>query len=290
MKPLVIGATNLDHTLQLKAPLRMHDSNPVTVHPALGGVGFNLMSHLAALTDEAHFLTAFKGPLPFASYTAIPLKKTPAYYAVMASDMVVGFADMDDLETLQPSPFLDPVKALKKDDMLLADLNFPVAFLAPLFEASKAPVYVDATSAHKVAKCVALMPHLTGLKLNRVEAESLTKKTDLESIIRVLETYPIPEIIVTLGPAGIVHVGQDVIFYHDQAPFDAFNLSGVGDAFMAGLYARMDAFRIERAFALAALTARSSSTTVPGLTDQALEKERSQRHVIIQKRRPRRPQ
>ena len=289
MKRLVIGATNEDHSFSLKAPLRMADSNPVKDAITLGGVGYNIAHHLLALDKDAQFITAFNRPLDDPRITTIKTNQAPSYYAVMESDMMVAFASMDVLETLEASPFLSAIKSLKEDDILACDLNFPESTLNTIFQVAKAPVWVDATSAHKVKKLHSLSPFVYGVKLNQMEASVYTGEQDLEPIISALEKSKIPEIVLTLGAKGVIHIKDEVIHFKDEAPFDAVHLSGVGDAFMAGVLLAEDEPSFDTAFALAAFTAKHEGATPPLYAYHSLNQERKNRHVSIQKRRPRRP-
>lgn len=285
-----MGATNEDHSFTLKAPLRMADSNPVEDTITLGGVGYNIAHHLLALDPDALFITAFDRSLDHDRITTIKTNQAPSYYAVMESDMVVAFAAMDVLETLTAAPFLPALKALKKGDVCVSDLNFPEPMLRELFQATKASLWVDATSAHKVTKLHALTPYLSGVKLNQLEASIYTGEQDIDRILLALEKSPIPDIILTLGENGMIHIKDEVIHYQDAGPFEARHLSGVGDAFMAGVILASEEVHFETAFALAAFTAKHPSATPPSDTYPLLNQERKNRDVRIQKRSLRRTQ
>lgn len=288
MKRVIIGATNEDHSFGLKAPLRMADSNPVEDTVTLGGVGYNIAHHLLALDDDAHFVTAFNRPLDHVRITTIKTDQAPAYYAVMESDMRVAFAAMDVLETVTAEPFMPAVQSLKKGDVCVSDLNFPEGMLRTLFQSTQASCWVDATSAHKVQKLHGLTPFLTGVKFNQLEASLFTGEEALDAIIDALEKSAFPEIILTLGEKGVVHLKDEVIHLVDDGPFEAMHLSGVGDAFMAGVILAPDEPTFDTAFALAAFTAKHKGATPPIHAYHSLNQERKTRNVRIQKRRPRR--
>jgi sugar/nucleoside kinase (ribokinase family) len=286
---LTLGATNLDHTFRLKAPLRMGDSNPVHDTITVGGVGFNMASHLEKLTADSHFLTAFDRPITLQRATVIPLDQAPAYYAVMEDDMTVAFAAMDALETMDVTPFLPALKALTPEDTLLMDLNYPEAFIEKVLEITPAKIIVEATSAHKIMKIKPYLKTLYGLKCNALEAMTLTGQAHLASAIDALERTVVPLILVTMKDEGAMEIKESVTHYQDHAPFVAHDLTGVGDAFMAGYLAASDA-PVEGAMALSAMIARMSGATDLDLTSKTWTQERKQRDVSIQTRRPRRPQ
>lgn len=290
MSITVLGATNEDHTFTLKSPLRLKDSNPVSDEITLGGVGFNMARTLEIAGADIHFLTAFDESVK-AYFKNIIIEKTekPSYYAVIDNDMEVAFASMDGLITLKGDSFTSVLKTLKKEDILLSDLNFETSLLKTLFEVTNARIYVEATSAHKVLKVKTLIPDLYGLKLNELEAKILTEKENLEEAIHVLETWPIKEIIVTCGACGAYIIDEQVTHYQDQAPFDSIHMSGVGDAFMAGFMMKNDSpiERIKNAMTMALLTSQVKGSTMPSLDIEKFKKEKEKRHVRILTTRPR---
>lgn len=290
MTRLIIGATNTDHHFHLKAPLRMGDSNPVRDHVTFGGVGYNVAHHMRELDPSSTFITAFNRPLTSARTQTILTDHAPAYYAVMESDMVVAFAAMDALQTVPVAPFLEAVNTLAATDRLIADLNFPEAFLREVFQASKAPIWVDATSAHKAEKLHRVSPFIQGIKLNQLEASVFTQTSTRAATINALAQSPVPEIVLTLGPEGIIHIRDDIVHLKDAGPFNPLNLSGVGDAFMAGMMLVPDDPLFDMAFALAALTASYDTATPPVDAYATITPERKHRDVRILTRRPRRPE
>ena len=287
----VLGATNTDHSFQLNAPLRMHDSNPVSDHVSLGGVGYNIAHHLDQLTSDSQFVTAFNDALSLTRVTSVSVAQPPAYYAVVDTDMTVAFAAMDGLESLEVTPILTALNALKKTDTLVMDLNFPAALLKTVAKETPAKIWVEATSAHKISKVDALLPYVHGIKLNRIEAQTWMNNDDTDKATEHLARLDLQEIVLTLGAAGAVHMTDEIIHYQDVAPFKAVHLSGVGDAFMAGFLLGDDSqSQMQSAFTLAALTAGSKSATIDALSLDQFMQERKQRDVRIQSRRPRRPQ
>lgn len=290
MSMTVLGATNEDHTFTLKSPLRLKDSNPVRDEKTLGGVGFNMARTLEIAGADILFLTAFDEPLK-AYFKKIIIEKAekPSYYAVIDNDMEVAFAAMDGLKALKGDVFMNALKTLKEDDILLSDLNFETSLLKTLFENTRAHIYVEATSAHKVFKVKTLIAYLYGLKLNELEAKILTEKEDLEEAIRELETWPIKEIVITCGACGAYIIDNHVTHFQDQAPFESIHMSGVGDAFMAGFMMEYDSAldRIKNAMTMALLTSQVESSTMPDLDLIKFKKTKEKRYVRILTTRPR---
>lgn len=290
MKITVLGATNEDHTFTLKEKLRMKDSNPVSDHITLGGVGFNIARTLELTENPLSFLTAFDSSVkPLFKDIIIEEIPKPSYYAVLENDMEIAFASMDSVSIIKGDAYIPHLTSLSKEDILCADLNFEVSLLKSLFKNTHAKIIVEATSAHKVLKVRELIHYITGLKLNLLEAQILTKKESFEEIITALEKMPLKEIILTCGNCGAVVINETVTHTQDTAPFDSVNMSGVGDAFMAGfLIPHENALdQIKNAMTCAYLTAQSFQSTMIELTLKDYKKAKEKRHVRILFTRPR---
>lgn len=290
MSLTILGATNEDHTFSLEAPLRLKDSNPVKDHMSLGGVGFNIAKTLELFKEESLFLTAFDDSIK-ALFRNIIIETTekPSYYAVINHDMEVAFAAMESLKYVNGDVFIPHLNRLEKEDILCADLNFETDLLIRLFKETKAKIYIEATSAHKVLKVHSLIPFIYGLKLNMLEAKVLTHQNEVENILNELEKMPFKEIILTAGDMGVYLINETITHYQDQTPFEQVHMSGVGDAFMAGYLLKSTSVfdQIHHAMTLAYLTAKSDQSTIPSLDIQKFMKEKEKRHVRILSSRPR---
>jgi pseudouridine kinase len=290
MNIVILGATNQDITLHLKAPLRLKDKNPVDLSEAWGGVGFNLAYGLSKLDHAVHFCTALEEEHhrlePFIPHvTALHVSPQPRYIGVMDHASVeVAFAAMAALDTLSLRPFEKILSALGPDDILLCDLNFPWPEVSALLKHTRARIFIEATSAPKIEKLKALNQPIEGLKLNRLEAEILTGHPDLKNIQAALETLPIQTLILTLGDQGVtVYQHQTWHHYQDTHPWQSVNESGVGDAFMVGYVSGLINHEdpVLNAFTLAYMTAQVDAATLPSLTREDLMKERRHHHVKV---------
>jgi sugar/nucleoside kinase (ribokinase family) len=203
--------------------------------------------------------------------------------------MEVAFASMESLKLLKGDAFIPHLKGLEKEDILCADLNFEVDLLTRLFKQTKAKIYIEATSAHKVLKVHSLIPYIHGLKLNLLEAKVLTNQIEEEDVIIELEKMPLKEIILTAGEKGVYLINDSVTHYQDETPFEPINMSGVGDAFMAGYLLKSPSTfdQIRVAMTLSYLTAKSTQSTIESLDNQKFVKEKEKRHVRILSSRPR---
>ena len=296
MKCVIIGATNVDTTLHLEASLRLKDKNPVTVKESLGGVGFNIAFGVSKLYPDVHFLTAFEGEnetlnTAFKHLERLLVKPQPRFIGVMKkAEVEVAFSAMEALDTLSIKPFKKTLESLSPNDIVCFDLNFQTDEILDLIKTTKAHVYIEATSAHKIEKLKTKALSLSGLKMNLLEAEVLTGSTDLRTVQARLEAMDIQTIIVTLGPEGVM-IYQDRFWthYQDPHPWKSVNDSGIGDAFMAGylvgLIKNEDA--VKSAFTMSYLIAQSPQATDPSLTRKIFIQERKHHDVNVISRRPR---
>jgi sugar/nucleoside kinase (ribokinase family) len=296
VKCVVVGATNLDMTLNLEAPLRLKDKNPVTVHESFGGVGYNIALGLSKWVPEVHFMTAFEGQKDrlintFKALTILNVSPQPRFIGVMQGSQVeVAFSAMEALDHFSCEAFKEPLSKLDKEDIVVFDLNFPVEEVIDLIQTTPAKVFIEATSAHKIEKLKTLKHPIYGLKLNQLEAEVLTEATSLEAITKYLENLPIHTIILTLGALGVmVFKKGNWIHYKDTHPWQSINDSGIGDAFMAGYIAGLvrDEDPVLNAFTMSYITAQYEEATAFDVDLATLIQERKNHHVDVISSRPR---
>ena len=298
MKCVIIGATNVDTTLHLESSLRLKDKNPVTVKESLGGVGFNVAFGVSKIYPDVRFLTAFDGEnetlnTAFKSLQRLPVNPQPRFIGVMKkAEVEVAFSAMEALDTLSIQPFKNTLQTLNHDDIVCFDLNFKTDDILDLIKTTKAQVYLEATSAHKIEKLRDKALSISGFKMNLLEAEVLTGSTDLMTVQSRLEAMDIKTIIVTLGQEGVM-IYQDRFWthYQDRYPWKSVNDSGIGDAFMAGYLVGLINHEdpIKSAFTMSYLTAQSSQATDPALTRKIFIQERKHHDVNVISRRPRSP-
>jgi pseudouridine kinase len=105
------------------------------------------------------------------------------------------------------------------------------------------PVMIDAVSVAKVPRIEQLLPKISILKLNRLEAECLTGIT-LDSKERVkqacftLVNRGVLRVFVTLGMAGVCAADKNGAIFVPALPVAVKDVTGAGDAFAAGVALR----------------------------------------------------
>ncbi|NLA71512.1 MAG: MarR family transcriptional regulator [Clostridiaceae bacterium] len=201
---IVAGGLNLDVLATPTGSFRPRDSNPGTIIERPGGVGFNIARNLALLDQKICFLTA-RGDdhagqmlVDIAQEKTIDLSHalvrecyaTSHYLAIHdeEGDMVAAINDMAVIDTLTPKDVetwfaLGKAEVPSENDKTdkqsgclgaIVEPNLPVDVLVELASQWDVPLFADAVSQAKIDRLIPILPYLTGLKLNRIEARQLT--------------------------------------------------------------------------------------------------------------------
>ncbi|NRF69459.1 pseudouridine kinase [Aquincola sp. S2] len=295
---VVIGGANLDLAGHADEPARPGDSSPGRVHAAAGGVGRNIAENLArlgrrvrlvsALGDDAdgrwlRRVTAAAG-VDTGGCQVITDARTARYLSLHAADgrLLQAVNDMAVLDALGPARLATESNRLRRAAAIVLDANLRDTALAWLFEQRfEVPLHADAVSA---AKCLRLKPGLAQLhtlKLNRLEAETLSglpARTPHQAA-RVADWFHaqgVRRLALSLGRDGLRLSDRDGPHCERPAwPVPLRNVTGAGDALMAGLvHAQLGGWPLPRAadFALgcAALTLTVDASNHPAISERAV--------------------
>ena len=300
-RPRVVcaGGAVADRKYHLVHPPAGGTSNPARGSSAHGGVARNVAENLARLGVAVRLVSrvgdddagrALKRRLTAAGadvthVTATRGFDTAEYVAVLdpEGDLVIGVAAMDVFTAISTS---DLDRGLADGaDWLFLDCNLHPALLehGVARGAAGVRVAVDAVSTIKVTR---LPGDLTGVDLlfcNADEARAyLTDPSDTddgEVAARILDAGA-GAVVLTRGAAGVVVADPDGVREHPAVPADVVDVTGAGDALVAGTLAALLAGRDLDAAAnagarLAALTVAVAETvrTDLGLVAGALAPE-----------------
>ncbi len=248
----VIGGAVIDIFLHPYHRMVLHDSNPGYVHESLGGVARNIAENLARLGFQCTLLTALGndtyGTLIRQSAAAIGLtldvittERTPAYYSVIDEnqDDLIGVAVMDQLSSIDSNILLSRKIDIQKADLVIMDTNLSESAMETVLNLAKAPVVVDAISTQKAMKIRSMLPRIWGLKVNQLEAETLSGyriKTpeDLIKVGAFFQEKGLQHTWITLGKEGAYHFQQTTWDYQKGRTVQVINPTGAGDAFLSG--------------------------------------------------------
>lgn len=291
---LVLGGANMDISASTERVLSAGDSNPGRIRCAPGGVARNVAENLARLGHDTRLLSAVGDDLHGRSLLEATQKAgvdvrgcwvfageaTSTYVSVHgpAGDLAVAVNDMRILERITPEQLAAHSERVRHAAVLVVDCNLTDAALAWLFANRGAtPVFVDAVSAFKCLRIRPWLAQVHTLKLNRQEAQALCGFTlqtdaDVERAAQWLHAQGVQQVLLSLGVRGVYWSDQDADHgWQGVLPGDVVNVTGAGDALMAGLvhgfvHQQTLAQAIPFALACAALTVASEQANHPSLS------------------------
>lgn len=295
---VVVGGANTDVVGVSSNGLRSRDSNPGRIRTSAGGVGRNIAENLARLGLAVDLVSAFgddeagqalmrscrgRGIGITASIVATDLPGAH-YLAVLDErhDMAVAVNDMRVLDLLTAEALSEPerVALLLAADLVVADANLSAEALELLTAVVRAPIVLEPVSAAKATRAVGVLPRLTAVTPNVLEAAALLGH-DVAGIdgalvaAREFVHRGVGAAFVTCGGDGIAWADDDGVGVVPAPRVEVANASGAGDAFCAGvayaLLARMGAQAAARVgTALAAFALTDEDTVSRSVTRAAM--------------------
>jgi pseudouridine kinase len=300
-RALCIGGAVLDRKYRARQPLIDATSNPVDGVRSLGGVARNVAENLARLGTATSFVSIVgddeggRTLLTYMRERGIDVSQmmvtgerpTAEYAAILdpAGDLVMGLADMGIFDLLQPD-HLDRIwPHLASATWVFSDCNPPAETLAALIarrQGARFRLAVDAVSAVKAAR---LPSDLTGIDLlfmNIDEANGILKRRgratieDAREAATGLRQAGAGQAVVTMGAEGIAVAGPDGARTFTAVKAVSVDMTGAGDAMIAGTLHRVmagdDIYTAARTGALlGALTTESAASVHTDLSQAFLE-------------------
>lgn len=251
-KPIaVIGGMNMDIGGSADGALRLRDSNPGTVTLRPGGVGRNIAHNLRLLGHPVRLLSAVgddaNGTALLESCAALgidvsmclvrPRERSSTYLYVTddSGDMLLGIADMAISDRITPAVLEPLLPRLNDCAAAVVDANLSEAALETLSAGLRIPLYADPVSVAKAPRLRRLLPRLTALKPNRLEAQALTGERDPERAARALLDAGVERIFLSMGAEGLLAADREQTLRLPAVEAQAVNTTGAGDAAMAAL-------------------------------------------------------
>ncbi len=290
---VVIGGANTDVVGVSADPLIAADSNPGVVRFSAGGVARNIAENLARLGEQVELVTAL-GDDHAARMLAsscrdagiglehsITVAGTPGsvYLAVIDSggDLVAAVSDMRALDALTPSAIERALEGMPAPDALVFDTNISAeAIVAACGWTPGIPVFADCVSVAKAPRIRESLAHVSALHVNALEAETLTGvavRDTADGASRAsehLHRLGVERVYITDGPRGVYYSSAEESGRIAAPRVGVENVTGAGDAFMAGVvWGTLQEMPVSAAartgVAAAAITLRSPSTVSPGI-------------------------
>lgn len=253
---VVVGGVNMDIGGKSYNPLVPNDSNPGEVHMSLGGVGRNIAHNMALLGVETRLLTAFGDDLyaekiagscgelgiDISGALKIPGASTSTYLYIAGPDgeMEMAVSDMDICKEITPEYLAGKMHVLNNAQLVVADTNIPQESLKFLAEHCSVPIFIDPVSTAKAVKIKSILDKIHTLKPNKLEAELLSgvkinDTQDLEKAADILLATGLRRVFISLGSDGVFAADHKEKMIVPCKKVEPLNMTGAGDAFMAGL-------------------------------------------------------
>ena len=278
MKVCVIGGANVDITATSARAFQFGDSNPGAVRISWGGVGRNIAHNLALLGDRVELMTIFGGgvfgPVIAAScqdagigteHAEIAPAGTHSFFVSMNNadgELVGGVADMNAAEGMTPEWLAARLQAINGADAVVADANCRAESLAWLIDHCAKPLYLDAVSVAKAGRIA------RALDLSKKKSFFALKCNALEN--QALNALP-PEAVqrryVSVGAEGLRVEEAGRLYEFPALPCIVRNVTGGGDALLAGIVHAGPGASIEESARLGLLCARCAVESPEAVSD-----------------------
>ncbi len=292
----VVGGANMDIGAKPFGPLSERDSNPGRVRVSVGGVGRNIAHNLRLLGLPVAFLTALGKDAHgdrIASECAMAgmacdrilrthEEPTSTYLFISdeTGDMRLAVSDMEICRCITPEYLAGEIALMESSAAVVLDANLPEESIRFLGERLHVPLFADPVSTAKAGRLRSILGKLHTLKPNLQEAEllsriSIRKEADLARAADALLATGLRRVFISLGREGVYAAWENRRIHIPCCPAAAVNMTGAGDAMMAGLvWAFTEGLTPEdsaRAAAAAAAVAVESARTVnPDLCPEAV--------------------
>ena len=258
----VIGGVNMDISAALTAPFVPADSVPGQVTLGCGGVARNIAHNLRLMGHEVKFLSAFGGEtfgeMCWRECQAIGLDlslsercegmRNGLYLCVtdLTGEMIAAVADTDIISRITPEFLEARLTDINSSVAVIADTNISVNALQFLIDHCTAPLLVDAVSTAKAPRVIKALQQsqskkLHALKLNLIEAQTVTRCDSVETAADHLTMLGVEQVYITMGSEGVYCSNGSLHQQFKAIPTRVINTTGAGDAFIAGVaHAQME--------------------------------------------------
>ena len=252
----VIGGVNMDISAALTAPFVPADSVPGQVTLGCGGVARNIAHNLRLMGHQVKFVSAFGGEtfgeMCWRECEAIGLDlslsercegmRNGLYLCVndQTGDMIAAVADTDIIARITPEFLAARIDDINRSAIVIADTNISTDALQYLIDHCTAPLMVDTVSTAKATRIIKALqqsssPRLHALKLNLIEAQTVTRCDTAKAAADHLAALGVQQVYITMGSDGVYCSDGSLHQQFKAIPTRVINTTGAGDAFIAGV-------------------------------------------------------
>jgi pseudouridine kinase len=297
---ICIGGAVLDRKYHARKELIWETSNPVDGYRSFGGVARNVAENLVRLGVELSFISIVGDDTngrdlvrhlrdlgADVSQVITTTERPTAEYAAILdprNDLALGIADMDIFDLLTPAHLDRFWPHLASASWVFIDCNMPAATIEALIARKQGARFKLALDTVSTPKSARLPRDLSGIDLifsNYDEASAILGATDpstrpsLTEAAVALCRAGAREAIVTRGAHGYAVASGDDVTEMRSVPAQPLDMTGAGDAMIAGTLFRLLGGAPLRVAAqtgalLATLTTESASSVHPQLSPQFL--------------------
>lgn len=251
-KPIaVIGGMNMDLLGVPEGAFLFRDSNPGRIVMRPGGVGRNIASRLRGLgapvllitalgnDDRAQLLDACcRGEGIDMHLTLQTDRPCPTYLCIHdeKGDMAAAVSDMSAMDCLTPEAIASRAAEINSAcAACVLDANLSPEALEAAAASIRLPLIADPVSTVKAQRLRSILPHLTALKPNQMEAAALTGEQQPPRAARALLRAGVQNVFISMGAEGVYYASPREEGVMPAMRLPHIPLTGAGDALCAGL-------------------------------------------------------
>ena len=256
MKITVIGESNIDIAVKPHGDLSAKGCTPSSIAIHHGGVARNIAHNLCLLGHEVQLASVF-GNDDFAQSMIEECEKLgidlslSSQYKNAKSPIFLSFNDevgnvqsaVSDIalnSCLNLDWIRERIDAINRSDMVVADTLLSAEALTFLIDHCLVPLYIDTVSPNRALLLTEALKQswkksVFALKCNLAEAQSMTGTQNPEDAIKLLCAKGIEEVYLTMGEEGVCYGSKKEFRQFSAIEVEAVNVTGSGDAFLAGV-------------------------------------------------------
>ncbi|MGL5979062.1 MAG: carbohydrate kinase family protein [Erysipelotrichaceae bacterium] len=254
---LVFGVSIMDIFGFVDYKYAAYDSNPGCVQTSFGGVCRNIAENLTKVGINTKFISILgddntgKSMLQHARNIGLDMEHslvvanatTPTYMAILneAREMVSAVVDMKIVHHMTPE-FIDSKKELiQAADFMILDCDSVeiTEYIVTTYH-KDTKMILDPVSGAKARAVKHLLPYFHTIKPNRHEASAfcgfpVETMEDVRKAGAYFLSLGIEQVFISLDVDGVYYINNEEEGIVSHNPIDVLNVTGAGDAFVAGL-------------------------------------------------------